>query len=78
MPSRSWAGSPGRAGAEAFGTRMSAMVVNGKGHNAWPYTNVPVDIVGWAVKSRSGPQWTDDSVGICAGVLDGGGHVEAA
>lgn len=29
------------------------MVVDGKGYNAWPYTGVPVDIVGWAVKDRA-------------------------
>ena len=61
-----------------FGTWMSAMVVNGKGHNAWPYTTVPVNIVGWAVKNRSTLQWTDNSVDIYSGVLDGGGAPQCA
>lgn len=56
-----------------FAKWMSAMVENGKGHNAWPYTNVPVNIVGWAVKNRSTLQWTDNSVDIYSGVLDSGG-----
>ncbi|MPY59544.1 hypothetical protein [Streptomyces spongiae] len=55
-----------------FGKWMSAMVDNGTGHNAWPYTNVPVNIVGWAVKNRSTLQWTDNSVDIYTG-LDSGG-----
>lgn len=52
---------------------MAAMVENGKGHDAWPYTNVPVNIVGWAVKNRSTLQWTDNSVDVYAGNLDSGG-----
>ncbi|MFI1729015.1 hypothetical protein ACH40E_07215 [Streptomyces acidicola] len=56
-----------------FGKWMSAMVDNGTGHNAWPYTNVPVNIVGWAVKNRSTLQWTDNSVDIYTGILDSGG-----
>ncbi|MFJ8592301.1 hypothetical protein [Streptomyces sp. NPDC093598] len=46
------------------GKLMSAMVVNGKGHDAWPYTTVPVGIVGWAVKNRSTLQWS--TRGCCA------------
>ncbi|MFC7328872.1 hypothetical protein [Marinactinospora rubrisoli] len=34
------------------------------GHNEWPYDEVPVNIVGWAVRDRSTLQWSDDSVDI--------------
>ncbi|BCB77341.1 hypothetical protein GCM10022251_64680 [Phytohabitans flavus] len=34
------------------------------GHNNWPYTNVPVRVVGWAVRDRAQLQWTDSSVDI--------------
>jgi len=34
------------------------------GHNAWPYTDVPVRVVGWAVRDRNQLQWTDNSVDI--------------
>ncbi|MDG4798042.1 cellulose-binding domain-containing protein [Micromonospora sp. WMMD1082] len=34
------------------------------GHNAWPYQDVPVRVVGWAVRNRSQLQWTDASVDI--------------
>jgi hypothetical protein len=34
------------------------------GHNNWPYANVPVRVVGWAVRNRSQLQWTDTSVDI--------------
>lgn len=61
-----------------FGKWMTAMTENGKGHNAWPYTDVPVNIVGWAVKNRSTLQWTDDSVDIYTGNLDGGGAPQCA
>ncbi|MDT0573593.1 hypothetical protein RM704_40185 [Streptomyces sp. DSM 3412] len=56
-----------------FGKWMAAMVDNGAGHNAWPYTNVPVNIVGWAVKNRSTLQWSDNSVDVYTNMLDGGG-----
>jgi hypothetical protein len=39
---------------------MDALV----GHNAWPYTDVPVRVVGWAVRDRAQLQWTDNSVDI--------------
>ncbi|WP_128428230.1 hypothetical protein [Streptomyces cyaneus] len=62
-----------------FGKWMAAMVEsNGTGHNAWPYTNVPVNIVGWAVKNRSTLQWSDNSVDIYAGMLDSGGAPQCA
>ncbi|GAB2584899.1 hypothetical protein GCM10027168_17100 [Streptomyces capparidis] len=52
---------------------MDSMLDNGQGHNAWPYREVPVTIVGWAVRNRSTLQWTDNSVDIHSGLLDGGG-----
>ncbi|KUN93192.1 hypothetical protein [Streptomyces caeruleatus] len=62
-----------------FGKWMAAMVEsNGAGHNAWPYTSVPVNVVGWAVKNRSTLQWSDNSVDIYAGRLDGEGAPQCA
>ncbi|WP_030105449.1 hypothetical protein [Actinoalloteichus caeruleus] len=40
------------------------MLDNGQGHNAWPYTEVPVTVVGWAVRDRDTLRWDDDSVDI--------------
>ncbi len=37
------------------------------GHNAWPYTDVPVRVVGWAVRDRAQLQWTDNSVDVYVG-----------
>jgi hypothetical protein len=34
------------------------------GHNGWPYQNVPVTVVGWAVRDRATLQWSDNSVDI--------------
>ncbi|GGM05504.1 immune inhibitor A [Dactylosporangium sucinum] len=34
------------------------------GHNGWPYQNVPVKVVGWAVRDRAQLQWSDTSVDI--------------
>ena len=34
------------------------------GHNAWPYTDVPVKVVGWAVRDRAQLEWTDTSVDV--------------
>lgn len=34
------------------------------GHNAWPYGDVPVRVVGWAVRDRNQLQWSDNSVDI--------------
>jgi hypothetical protein len=34
------------------------------GHNNWPYTEVPVKVVGWAVRDRNTLQWSDNSVDI--------------
>lgn len=56
-----------------FAKWMAAQVENGRAYNNWPYTTVPVNVVGWAVKNRSTLQWTDNSVDIYSGVLDGAG-----
>lgn len=32
------------------------------GHNGWPYQEVPLKVVGWAVRDRAQLQWTDSSV----------------
>lgn len=34
------------------------------GHNGWPYAEVPVKVVGWAVRDRATLEWTDNSVDI--------------
>jgi Cellulose binding domain len=34
------------------------------GHNGFPYADVPVRVVGWAVRDRAQLQWTDTSVDI--------------
>jgi hypothetical protein len=34
------------------------------GHNNWPYADVPVRVVGWAVRDRNQLQWSDNSVDI--------------
>jgi Cellulose binding domain len=34
------------------------------GHNGFPYTDVPVRVVGWAVRDRAQLQWSDNSVDI--------------
>jgi hypothetical protein len=34
------------------------------GHNNWPYANVPVRVVGWAVRDRAQLQWSDTSVDV--------------
>ena len=34
------------------------------GHNGWPFTDVPVNVVGWAVRDRAQLEWTDTSVDI--------------
>ena len=34
------------------------------GHNNWPYANVPIRVVGWAVRDRAQLQWSDSSVDI--------------
>ncbi|MFC8849878.1 MULTISPECIES: cellulose binding domain-containing protein [unclassified Micromonospora] len=34
------------------------------GHNGWPYNDVPIKVVGWAVRDRNQLQWSDNSVDI--------------
>ena len=34
------------------------------GHNNWPYAQVPIKVVGWAVRDRAQLQWSDNSVDI--------------
>ncbi|MEV0612570.1 hypothetical protein AB0I81_04530 [Nonomuraea sp. NPDC050404] len=34
------------------------------GHNNWPYADVPLKVVGWAVRDRAQLQWSDTSVDI--------------
>ncbi|HEX6684077.1 MAG TPA: RICIN domain-containing protein [Candidatus Limnocylindrales bacterium] len=50
--------------ARQFKKWMDVMVENGQGWNNWPSTNVPVRVVGWAVRNRSQLQWSDTSVDI--------------
>lgn len=35
-----------------------------RGQDGWPYADVPVRVVGWAVRDRSTLQWSDSSVDI--------------
>jgi hypothetical protein len=46
--------------ARQFKKWMDVMV----GHNNWPYQNVPIRVVGWAVRDRATLQWSDTSVDI--------------
>ncbi|WP_231921121.1 immune inhibitor A [Micromonospora narathiwatensis] len=46
--------------ARQFGKWMAVMA----GHNGWPYAQVPVKVVGWAVRDRAQLEWTDTSVDI--------------
>ncbi|MGC5010502.1 hypothetical protein ACLQ2R_07015 [Streptosporangium sp. DT93] len=34
------------------------------GHNGWPYAEVPLKVVGWAVRDRATLQWSDNSVDV--------------
>ncbi|NNN34452.1 cellulose-binding protein [Streptomyces sp. S3(2020)] len=61
-----------------FNKWIHAMVDDGKGYSSFPYTDVKVDVVGWAVKNRSTLQWSDDSVKVYAGVLDDAGAPQCA
>ena len=47
-----------------FNKWIQQMVENGTGWDGWPYTKVPVKVVGWATRNRSLLQWTDNSVDI--------------
>jgi Cellulose binding domain len=50
--------------ARSFKKWMDVMVQNGQGWNGWPTTQVPVKVVGWAVRDRNTLQWSDNSVDI--------------
>jgi hypothetical protein len=43
---------------------MDMQLENGQGYNNWPYRDVPVKVVGWAVRDRNTLQWTDNSVDV--------------
>ncbi|WP_239138235.1 cellulose-binding domain-containing protein [Actinoplanes regularis] len=45
---------------------------NGTGWNNWPYKQIPVKVVGWAVRDRSQLQWSDSSVDIYVNDLNEG------
>ncbi|WP_182886423.1 cellulose-binding protein [Microbispora sp. H10885] len=47
----------------SFGKWMNVMA----GHDGWPYAEVPVKVVGWAVRDRATLQWDDDSVDVYVG-----------
>ena len=50
--------------ARQFQKWVDALNENGTGWNRWPYRQVPVKVVGWAVRDRSQLQWSDSSVDI--------------
>jgi hypothetical protein len=43
---------------------MDQMLDNGQGWNNWPYRQVPVKVVGWAVRDRAQLEWSDTSVDV--------------
>lgn len=55
--------------ARQFRKWMDLMVEDGRGWNGWPYAEVPVEVVGWAVRERGTLLWSDDSVDIHVGDL---------
>mgnify|MGYP001024518631 CR=1 FL=1 len=48
---------------------IDALVEDGQGWHGWPYPEVEVKVVGWAVRDRALLQWDDDSVDIYVGDL---------
>jgi hypothetical protein len=48
----------------SFQKWMDQMLDNGTGWNSWPYHQVPVKIVGWAVRDRSQLEWSDTNQDI--------------
>jgi hypothetical protein len=56
--------------ARQFKKWMDVQLENGQGYNNWPYKDVPVKVVGWAVRNRSTLQWTDNSVDIYVGNIN--------
>ncbi|WP_460073472.1 hypothetical protein [Streptomyces sp. YKOK-I1] len=57
---------------------IHALLENGEGYNAFPYTDVKINVVGWAVRNRSTLQWSDDAVKVYTGVLDSEGAPQCA
>lgn len=51
---------------------MNAMTENGQGWNGWPYPQVNVEVVGWAVTDRNLLKWDDNSVDIYVGDIGEG------
>ena len=49
---------------------VKAMLDNGAGFMNWPYSHVPVKVVGWAVRDRALLQWNDNSVDIYVGDIN--------
>ncbi|HET6710921.1 hypothetical protein [Amycolatopsis sp.] len=56
--------------ARQFKKWMDAQLENGQGYNNWPYRDVPLKVVGWAVRDRGTLQWTDNSVDIYPGNIN--------
>ena len=48
----------------SFQKWMNMMLDNGQGWNNWPYQQVPVKVVGWAVRDRAQLEWSDSSVDV--------------
>ncbi|MDM8086148.1 hypothetical protein QUV83_15350 [Cellulomonas cellasea] len=50
--------------AEQYAKWFDTLRENGQRWNGWPYDQVKITVVGWAVRDRSLLQWTDNSVDI--------------
>lgn len=53
--------------ARQFKKWVDTLVQEGAGWNGWPYVDVPVRVVGWAVRDRDVLKWDDDSVDVYVG-----------
>jgi hypothetical protein len=49
---------------EQWSKWMDTMLGDGQGFSDWPHTDVPVNVVGWAVRDRDTLGWSDDSVPV--------------
>ncbi|MFD8493080.1 hypothetical protein [Amycolatopsis sp. NPDC059657] len=56
--------------ARQFKKWMDVQLENGQGYNNWPYQQIPLKVVGWAVRDRNTLQWTDNSVDIYTGNIN--------
>ncbi|MFC0111562.1 hypothetical protein [Kibdelosporangium aridum] len=56
--------------ARQFKKWMDVQLENGQGYNNWPYREIPLKVVGWAVRNRGTLQWTDSSVDIYVGNIN--------